>query len=273
MAACSAGDPPPEAPAATADPGASAPAPAPATARDEAPADFDVVAESLPYAEDNDELVYGHFAFPADMVDPLPAVLLVHDRWGLNDDIRQAAERLAANGYIVLAVDLFLGKTVNSVTEARDLEIDVLENPGRVQDNISQAIEFVRVSSGPPGLAILGFGLGGGLAMNAALDHPADLEAIVSFYGQPLSDDGDIARLEVPFQGFYAESDRAVPLSTVEEFQAIAEELGKDVDIEVMAAARRGFAEASGETYDAEALDSAWEQMLEFLGAAFDASR
>ena len=61
-----------------------------------------VVAESLPYAEVDDELVYGYFAFPANMVDSLPAVLVVHDRWGLNDDVRASVERLAAGGYIVL---------------------------------------------------------------------------------------------------------------------------------------------------------------------------
>jgi carboxymethylenebutenolidase len=270
VGACSSGDAPPPAPAADGKPDVSAPAAAPT---DEATVDDrEIVAESLPYAEVRDALVYGYFAFPADMLDPLPAVVVVHDRWGLNDDIRQAADRLAASGYIVLAIDLFLGKTVDSPADARDLEIDVLENPRRVEDNISQAIEFVRVSSSPPGMAILGFGLGGGLALDTALDHPDALDAAVSFYGQLITDQDDLARLEVPFQGFFAPSDRAVPLTTVEDFQKTADALEKDVSIEILEDARHGFAAASSETYDAAVMDTAWGEMLAFLKTRFAAA-
>jgi len=57
-----------------------------------------VISERLPYAEVNDELVYGHFVFPSDMVDPMPAIIVIHEWWGLNDNIRAMADRLAGEG-------------------------------------------------------------------------------------------------------------------------------------------------------------------------------
>ena len=62
----------------------------------------EVMGERMAYAEVDDELVYGYFAFPADMLEPLPAVIMIHEWWGLNDNVRVMAERLAAEGYMVL---------------------------------------------------------------------------------------------------------------------------------------------------------------------------
>ena len=88
-----------------------------------------VVAERLPYAEVNNELVYGHFVFPADMVEPLPGLIVIHEWWGLNDGVRSMADRLAAEGYVVLAVDLFGGKSTKSPGDARRQMLSVVENP------------------------------------------------------------------------------------------------------------------------------------------------
>ncbi len=103
-----------------------------------------VIAERLPYAEIDDELVYGHFAIPADMIDPLPAVILIHDWWGLNDQMKQAAEKLASEGYIVLGVDLFGGEIAAVPAVARNLELDVVENPELAVQNLKAAYDFIR---------------------------------------------------------------------------------------------------------------------------------
>lgn len=74
-----------------------------------------VVAEMLPYAEVDEQLVYGYFAFPADMVDPLPGVIVIHERWGLDDGVRALADRIAGQGFVVLAVDLYGGETTTDI--------------------------------------------------------------------------------------------------------------------------------------------------------------
>ncbi len=228
---------------------------------------LEVVAESLPYAEVGDELIYGYFAFPANMVDPLPAVLVVHDRWGLNDDVRNHVERLAAGGYIVLGVDLFAGKSAQDSASARELEIAVIENRQTAQTNIRQAIEFVQTSSSPPSVSIVGFGFGGGWALNAAIDQPEELGAAISYYGQVPTEETEIQSLDVPYLGFFSESDRAVPIASAREFSQKANALSKDVEIMTFAEARRGFAEQSGATFDPSASQTAWSHMLQFLDA------
>ena len=90
-----------------------------------------VISERLPYGEVADELVYGHFVFPADMIEPLPAVIVIHEWWGLNDNVRAMADRLAAEGYIVLAVDLYGGDVATTPSQARSRMARVVEAVSR----------------------------------------------------------------------------------------------------------------------------------------------
>lgn len=225
----------------------------------------DVTAESLPYAEINNELVYGHFAIPVDMIDPYPAIILVHDWWGLTDDVRARAERLAAEGYIVLAVDLFFERTAASVSAARELEIELIENPDRAQQNLRQAIDFIGASSGAPRIAILGYGLGGGLALNASLTMPERLDAVVSYYGPVQTDEDALQSASVPFQGFFLEGDRAVRIENVRTFNDIMSAVNDDVDIRIYGEGRRGFADPGSSTYDPALAAETWQHMLSFL--------
>jgi len=224
-----------------------------------------VIAEALPYADVDEELVYGYFAIPVDMIEPLPAVIVVHDSWGLNDDVRDTAERLAGDGYIVLAVDLFLGQTAANPADARALEIGIVENPRLAAENLAQAFAFVRESAGAPSVAILGFGFGGNWAFNAALDSPDALGAAVSFYGQVRTRNEDLAELDVPYLGFFPQTDRAVPVKTARQLQEKAEALGLDVNVQIVDDGGRGFMEPSSEDYDEAVADDAWRYMLGFL--------
>ena len=119
----------------------------------------EVGGERLAYAEVDERLVYGHFAFPLEMVEPLPAVIVIHDWWGLNDDVREFANRLAAEGFMVLAVDLYNGELATDSRSARAMMITVLEDPDPVDDNLRQALQFVSIA-GAPQKAALGWGFG-----------------------------------------------------------------------------------------------------------------
>lgn len=224
-----------------------------------------VVAETLPYAEVDDRLSYGHFVFPSDMVDPLPALIVVHEWWGLNDGVRALADRLAAEGYIVLAVDLFSGEVAKSPEEARKLMMRVLENPAAAEENIRQAYQFVRDTAGAPRIASFGWCFGGSWAFNAAMLFPEELDAAVVYYGQLGTDVEALARLELPIMAHFAEDDRSIPVEKVEEFTRALDSAGVTHDVRIYPGVEHAFANPSGNNYDAEAAAQAWDRSLAFL--------
>ncbi len=224
-----------------------------------------VVAETLPYAEVDDRLSYGHFVFPSDMVDPLPALIVVHEWWGLNDGVRALADRLAAEGYIVLAVDLFGGEVATTPDEARKLMTRVLENPARAEENIRQAYKFVRETAGAPRIASFGWCFGGTWAFQAAMLLPDELDAAVVYYGQLATDVDALARLELPIMAHFAEDDRSIPVEKVQEFTSALESAGVVHDIRVYPDVGHAFANPSGNSYDAAAAAEAWERSIAFL--------
>jgi len=224
-----------------------------------------VVAETLPYAEVDEQLVYGHFAFPADMVDPLPGIIVIHERWGLDDGTRGLAERLAAQGYVVLAVDLFGGETADDISVARTLMLPVLENPDVANENIRQAYQFL-IDTGPaPSIAALGWSFGGNWALNTALLFPDDLDAAVIYYGQVTDNEEKLRPMNVPLLGLYGENDRGVTVATVREFEQVLETLEKDYEIEIYSGAGHAFADPTSSNYNASVAEQAWTRAQNFL--------
>ncbi|MDJ0758731.1 MAG: dienelactone hydrolase family protein [Woeseiaceae bacterium] len=231
---------------------------------EEAPA-REVVAEVLPYAEVGNDLIYGHFAFPEDMIEPLPAIIVIHEWWGLNDNVRAMADRLAGEGYIVLAVDLFGGEVATTPVEAREKMQKVIENPRQAVDNLRQALTFVDDVAEAPKVATLGWCFGGGWSLNAALEFSGQLDATVIYYGQVTSDTERLSALESPVLGIFAAEDRGISVDSVRGFEAAMDQLGKDGSIYVYPGVGHAFANPTGRNYNAEAADDAWGKTLEFL--------
>jgi len=225
----------------------------------------DVTAERLAYAEVDDELVYGHFAFPSDMIEPLPAVIMIHEWWGLNDNIRAMAERLAAAGYIVLAVDLFGGEAATTPGAARQLMMRAVENSDSVTSNLEQAYAFVTDTAGAPRVASLGWCFGGGWSLNTALLFPQDLDAAVIYYGQVTDNESRLAPLEVPILGLFGSEDTGIKLESVRRFEDALGRLGKEYEIQVYEGAGHAFANPSGNNFNAEYAEDAWNRTLDFL--------
>jgi carboxymethylenebutenolidase len=224
-----------------------------------------VVAETLPYAEVDDELVYGHFVFPSDMVDPLPALIVIHEWWGLNDGVRAMADRLAGAGYIVLAVDLFSGKTADYSPDARQLMLEVVENPEPANENIRQAFSFLQETAGAPRIGALGWCFGGGWALNAGMLLHEELDALVIYYGQVTDDQAMLAPIDAPILGLFGEDDRGIPVDTVQSFEEALDAQGKNHEIIIYPDAGHAFANPSGNNYNAEVAQLAWEKTLAFL--------
>ena len=224
-----------------------------------------VVAETLAYAEVADELRYGHFVIPSDMVDPLPAIIVIHEWWGLNDGVRSMADRLAGLGYIVLAVDLYGGKIAATPADARKMMLDVVENPEDARENIRQAYRFLEETAGAPSIGSLGWCFGGGWSLNTALLFPDELDATVIYYGQVTDDEAKLEPMNVPILGIFGAKDKGIPVASVRRFEHALKNLSKDYEIEVYPGVGHAFANPSGNNYNAEAADKAWQRTVAFL--------
>lgn len=219
----------------------------------------------LPYAEVGNELVYGYFSAPADVFEPLPALIVIHEWWGLNDNVRAMADRLAAEGYMVLAVDLYAGKTAETPEEARQLMLGVVEDPDSARENLRMAWEFLD-TAGAPRIGSLGWCFGGAWSLNAAQLLGEDLDAAVIYYGQVNDDEEKLAAVRAPILGLFAAEDRGIKLDSVNAFREALDRLEKHNEIHIYPGVGHAFANPTGRNYDAEAAEDAWAKTLDFLG-------
>jgi carboxymethylenebutenolidase len=200
------------------------------------------------------------------MVDPLPAIIVIHEWWGLNDGVRAMSDRLAGEGYIVLAIDLYGGKTAETPAESRDLMLNVVENREFAESNIRQAYDWLKTTAGAPRIASLGWCFGGGWSLNTALLFPNELDAAVIYYGQVIEDEAVLEPLNVPILGLFAAEDRGIKVESVNAFAAAMEKLGKNFEIEIFPDVGHAFANPTGNNYNEAAAEAAWTRALSFLG-------
>jgi carboxymethylenebutenolidase len=223
-----------------------------------------VDSETLPYADVDENLVYGYFAFPSDMIEPLPAIILIHDWWGLNEDTRASADQLASEGYMVLAIDLYSGKTYESADEARVQTISVLEKQDAVVENIRQALEFLDAADAPL-VGTAGWGFGGSWSLNAAVLFPGQVAASAVMYGQMITDQERLRPINAPILALFGANDRAVPVATTEAFSEAMQLLRKPADVHVYPGAGHAFADPRRSGYDQKIADDAWTRLLTFF--------
>lgn len=225
----------------------------------------DVISDNMPYAEVGDELVYGYFVAPADMFEPLPAVIMIHEWWGLNDNVREQADRLAAAGFIVFAVDLFGGKTATTSSTARELMLGVVEDPESANENLLSAYRFVSETAGAPAVAALGWRFGGLWSLKAAMLLPDEIDAVVIYYGQVGADEERLLPVNAPILGLFAADDISVKKATIDAFRDALERLRKDYEIQIYPGVRQGFANEDATNFDRNAAADAWQRSLNFL--------
>jgi len=224
-----------------------------------------VISQTMAYTEDREELVYGYFSAPADMFEPLPAVIMIHEWWGLNDNIRAMADRLAGEGYIVFAVDLFNGQVANSPGEARVLMMQAVENPEASNQNIRAAFQFVSEIAGAPRIGVIGWCFGGGWSLNTARLFPEELDASVIYYGQVTDDEEALRPIGAPILGLFGAEDKGIKVESVKAFDAALMRLQKNHEVHIYPGVGHAFANPTGTNYNAVAAEDAWRRTLEFL--------
>ncbi len=226
------------------------------------PLSAEVARENVRYPSGS-ETVEGFLARP-EGAGPFPGVVVIHEWWGLNEQIKDMAARLAENGYVALAVDLYRGRVAAEREEAHELSRGLPED--RALRDLKAAVAYLRSRRDVRGERIgsIGWCMGGGYSLALALNQP-DLAAAVIYYGRLVTEAESLKPLQAPVLGFFGEDDRGIPVSSVREFEAQAQALGKSVAVHVYPGAGHAFANETRPSYRAEAARDAWEKTLQFF--------
>ena len=230
-----------------------------------APPDVPLLEQTPAYGEGARSNLVGYLAMPQDAAEPLPGIIVIHESWGLNDDVKALTRRLASHGYIALAVDLYGGKTAKTPEAANALMGDLYGDPDAARRNLQQAYSYLEKYALAPRIATVGWDLGAGWSLQTALEYPGALDAAVMYYGQIVTARERLKPLNVPLLGFFGAEDRSIPVREVQEFRATMADLGKNAEVLIVSRVGHGFAVPSGAGYDEKAANEAWEQTLAFL--------
>ena len=236
-----------------------------ATPITEVPPAIDVTAEVVAYGSTADSVLDGYLVLPADVVEPAPGIIMIHDEWGLDATIQALARRLAGEGYAVLAVDLFGGRTATAPGEAEILLAGLAGEPSAVPDNLRQAHDFLRESAVAPRIALLGFGFGGDWSLETAIELGDSVDAVVTFYGQVINDQARLEGLNAPLLGLFAAQDDRIPVREATRYRSTLRDLDKTAIVLIYSGVSRGFADPARATYAHEAATESWASTLEFL--------
>ncbi len=241
--------------------------PVPGFAREEDAPRVEVTAERVQYATVGGRPVTGYLAVPAGAEkrpdEHLPGLIVIHEWWGLNENIETMARMFARQGYEALAVDLYGGQVADRPERARELVGSVDEAAAR--DNLEQAEAYLREKLGAPKVGVIGWCFGGGWSLETALALPDRIDAAVVYYGRLTTDRDRLAKLDMPILAFFGAEDSSIPQQQIQAFERTLRDLGKDVQVKVYENAGHAFANPSGERYRPEAAKDAWEKTLAFL--------
>jgi len=231
--------------------------------------DFDVtkniVTQTVTYATIEGEEVQGYLVRPERVDENLPGVIVIHEWWGLNDNIRMMTRRLADQGYAALAVDLYRGKVAETPDSAGTYARAVGSNPEPAEKNINQAIAWLSDNHSITKTGIIGWCFGGGWSLSASLAFPDKIDATVIYYGRLVTDPDRLQVLDMPILGIFGAEDRGIPVDSVREFESALNSLDKNASIHVYEGANHAFANPSGTRYNPEAAEDAWEKTAAFF--------
>jgi carboxymethylenebutenolidase len=199
---------------------------------------------------------------------PAPGIVVIQEWWGLNDQIRGVADRLATAGYRALVPDLYRGEVALGAQEAEHL-MHGLDFAVAAAQDVRGAVQYLK-ATGSAKVGITGFCMGGALTLLAAVNVPEANVAVV-WYGYPPLEYVDASRIRIPLMAHWATEDAAFPIAKVDELE------GKLRDARVgfefhRYHAKHAFANETADSknlpmlrYDPAAAELAWRRTWEFL--------
>ncbi len=224
-----------------------------------------VTSETVKYSTIDGKVISGFLAKPAKPKAGAgkPALIMVHEWWGLNENIKAVAKRYAGEGYTVLAVDLF-GSVATTPDAAMKLYQGAMANVPVGDKNIFDAIDYLK-KQGATSIGAVGYCFGGHWSLRTGLVGGKDVKAVVIYYGAPITDQTQLARLSAPVLGFYGGKDTGIPVDSVRAMESKIKAAGKAIGVNVYADANHAFANPTGQAYNKAAAEDAWTKSLSFF--------
>jgi carboxymethylenebutenolidase len=224
---------------------------------------FAATGKSVSYKSANETLQAMLYA--PDGKGPFPGIIVIHEFWGLNDWIKEQASKLAEQGYVALAVDLYRGKVATTPDEAHEIMRGVPED--RAKRDLHAAFEFLRSQANVKKnrIASIGWCWGGGYSLDVALQEPT-LAADIIKYGHLAVDAESLKKINAAILGIFGGKDRGIPVEDVKKFEQQLKQMGKKVEIVIYPGAGHGFENPNKkEGYRADDAADAWKRTVDFL--------
>ena len=199
---------------------------------------------------------------------PFPAIIVIHEYWGLNDWVKEQASKLADQGYEALAIDLYRGKVATTPDMAHELMRGVPED--RAKRDLHAAFEFLQSQPNVKKnrIAAIGWCMGGGYSLDVALQEPT-LAADVINYGHLATDPAALNKINSPILGLFGGQDRGITPDDVHKFEAAMKQAGKKIEVKIYDDAGHAFENPNNkEGYRPADATDAWKRTVNFLAEA-----
>ena len=196
---------------------------------------------------------------------PFPAIIVIHENWGLNDWIKEQAARLADQGYMALAIDLYRGKVATTPDEAHELMRGVPED--RAKRDLHAAFAFLQSQPNvmKDRIASIGWCTGGGYALDMAIEEPTLRTAVIN-YGHLAADADTVKQIHAAILGIFGGQDHGIPVEDVNKFESMLKQQGNRVEIYIYPDAGHAFENANNKIgYRAQDAMDAWKRTVTFL--------
>lgn len=171
---------------------------------------------------------------------PFPALIVIHEWWGLDDWVKEQASKFADAGYVALAIDLYRGKSTANPEEAHELMRGVPED--RARRDLRAAFDYLnsRKDVKPDRIGSIGWCMGGGYSLDVALEEPK-LAADVIHYGHLATDPENLKKINAPVLGIFGAQDKGIPPEDVKKFEQAMKQQGKQIEIKIYPDAGHAF--------------------------------
>ncbi|MEL7369498.1 MAG: dienelactone hydrolase family protein [Myxococcota bacterium] len=196
---------------------------------------------------------------------PHPGVIVIHEWWGLNDNIRHWADRLAADGYAALAVDLYAGRVATVPNDAMTFMKSVKADEAKATLMAAYKMLTTDDRIKAPKVGSIGWCFGGGWSLQAALNMPA-LDAAVIYYGRLVTDAKALGAINAKALGIFGNLDKGIPPASVDAFEAAMKTAGRDLKV-LRFDANHAFANPSSGRYDQPSAEKAFAAVRTFFSA------